>query len=104
MQSRKIHCYYSPIVFFLLFYSNILTISRKLLYNIGNILSFGRVFMIFHQPHNSLSNYTYNAFFYTSEVWNFHFHKNLELIYVIKGTLKCTINRNEYILKPGDCV
>ena len=58
--------------------------------------------MIFHQPHNSLSNYTYNAFFYTSEVWNFHFHKNLELIYVIKGTLKCTINRNEYILKPGD--
>lgn len=58
--------------------------------------------MIFHQPHNSKSSYNYNAFFYTTEIWDFHFHKNLELIYVIKGNVKCTINNTEYNLKSGD--
>lgn len=58
--------------------------------------------MIFHQAHNSKNNYNYNAFFYTTEIWDFHFHKNLELIYVIKGRVKCTINNTEYILKAGN--
>ena len=58
--------------------------------------------MIFHQPHNSKSSYNYNAFFYTTEIWDFHFHKNLELIYVVKGKVKCTINNTEYILNAGD--
>lgn len=58
--------------------------------------------MIFHQPHNSKSGHNYNAFFYTSDVWDFHFHKNLELIYVVKGRVKCIINGSEYILSAGD--
>lgn len=58
--------------------------------------------MIFHQPHNSKSSYSYNAFFYTTEIWDFHFHKNLELIYVVKGKVKCTINNVEYVLSAGD--
>ena len=58
--------------------------------------------MIFHQPHNSKSSYSYNAFFYTKEIWDFHFHKNLELIYVVKGSVKCLLNNTEYILKEGD--
>ena len=58
--------------------------------------------MISHQPHNSKSSYNYNAFFYTSETWDFHFHKNLELIYVVKGSVKCIINNTEYILNKGD--
>lgn len=58
--------------------------------------------MIFHQPHNSLSNYNYNAVFYTDKIWNFHFHKNLELIFVIEGSVRCTINDVEYTLSVGD--
>ena len=58
--------------------------------------------MIFHQPHNSKGSYNYNAFFYTDEIWDFHFHKNIELIYVVKGNVKCIINNTEYTLSAGD--
>ena len=58
--------------------------------------------MIFHQLHNSKSSYSYNAFFYTNETWDFHFHKNFELIYVAKGSVKCIINSTEYTLNAGD--
>ena len=57
--------------------------------------------MIFHQPHNSLNN-NYNANFYKTEIWKQHFHKSLELAYVINGSLKCYSNGNEYLLKQGD--
>ncbi len=58
--------------------------------------------MIFHQPTNSLSNYNYNIAVYESEIWNFHFHKNLELIYVIKGSVGCTVNGVKYKLCSED--
>lgn len=57
--------------------------------------------MIFHQPHNSLNN-NFNAAFYKTEIWKPHFHKSLELVYVIKGSLKCYSNGYEYLLKPDD--
>lgn len=57
--------------------------------------------MLFHQPTNSLSN-NFNARFYTTEIWNPHFHKSLELVYVIKGRLRCCSNGNEYLLKTDD--
>lgn len=57
--------------------------------------------MIFHQPHNSLNN-NFNAAFYKTEIWKPHFHKSLELVYVIKGILKCYSSGNEYLLKQGD--
>lgn len=59
-------------------------------------------FMIFHQPSNSMSNYSYNAVFYTDKVWDFHFHKNFELIYVLEGAVNCTINNKPYRLSAGD--
>ena len=58
--------------------------------------------MIFHQPFNSHSNYSFNVAFYTTEVWNFHFHRNMELIYVLYGRVKCTVNNEEYIVGEGD--
>lgn len=58
--------------------------------------------MLFHQPHNSMGNYNYNARVYTDEIWQHHFHKNLELIYVISGEVKCDVNNRIYILKSGD--
>lgn len=57
--------------------------------------------MIFHQPSNSLNN-NFNAVFYRQEVWEQHFHKSLELVYVIHGSLRCHINGTEYVLKPRD--
>lgn len=58
--------------------------------------------MIFHQASNSSSNYNFNTRFYTDTIWESHFHKNLELIYVIKGTLNCTINNVPYKMTAGD--
>ena len=58
--------------------------------------------MIFHQSSNSLSNYNFNAHFYTDQIWNPHFHRNLELIYVVKGSIKCTVNNKERTLNAGE--
>jgi AraC-like DNA-binding protein len=57
--------------------------------------------MIFHQPHNSLNN-SFNAVLYTTEIWKQHFHKSLELVYVINGSLKCYSNGIEYLIKQDD--
>lgn len=58
--------------------------------------------MIFHQPENSLTNYRFNAVTYTDTVWDSHFHKNMELIWVLKGGVLCTINGQSALLKAGD--
>ena len=58
--------------------------------------------MIFHQPENSLTNYNFNAVTYTDTVWDFHFHKNMELIWVLEGAVQCTVNAHRYRLKKGD--
>ena len=58
--------------------------------------------MFFHQPHNSVSGNSYNAVFYENKVWNFHFHKNPEIIYVLKGKVNCTINSIKEELCPGE--
>lgn len=58
--------------------------------------------MIFHQPHNSGGHYNYNAYFYEKEIWEPHFHKNYELIYVVKGDVDCTVNNLPFSLHKGD--
>lgn len=58
--------------------------------------------MIFHQTFNSHTNYTFNIVTYSNTVWENHFHKNLELIYVIKGKLNCTLNNTTYEMTAGD--
>ena len=58
--------------------------------------------MLFHQPKNSVSNYNYNTAFYTTEIWENHFHKNPELIYVINGNVSCKVKDTEYNLSSGD--
>lgn len=57
--------------------------------------------MIFHQPSNSLTNYNYNIARYTDTVWESHFHRNLELIYVMHGEVLCTVNGTQYGLTAG---
>lgn len=55
----------------------------------------------FHQPFNSLSS-SYNRRIFTNDIWKPHFHKNLELIYVISGEVSCTLNNRSYILKKEE--
>lgn len=58
--------------------------------------------MIFHQPDNSLTANNYNSKLYRDDVWDFHFHKNFEVIYVLEGGVFCSVNGIEKILKKGE--
>ncbi|MBQ8893751.1 MAG: helix-turn-helix transcriptional regulator [Clostridia bacterium] len=58
--------------------------------------------MIFHQAGNSLANYNYNTSFYTDTVWEHHFHKNPEIICVLEGAVRCTVNGENYRLAAGE--
>ena len=58
--------------------------------------------MLIYQPTNSLSNHNYNAVIYENANWYMHFHKNLELVYVIEGEVKAFLNENEYNLVKND--
>lgn len=58
--------------------------------------------MIFHQPFNSLSANNYNANFYETQGFDFHFHRSFEIFYVIKGFLTCTVNHTQQILSAGE--
>ncbi len=60
--------------------------------------------MIIHQQHNSMGNHNYNAFFYTNCEWFYHFHKNYEITYVLKGYVEMTLNGVKTILNAGDFV
>jgi len=57
--------------------------------------------MIFHQPWNSVSAKNYNSRIYSDDIWDYHFHKNFEVIYVIKGNVFCSINSIEKLLSVG---
>ena len=58
--------------------------------------------MLLHQPWNSKGNYNYNANIYNNTDWAPHFHKNFELIYILDGTLKLTVNKSTERMQTGD--
>ena len=58
--------------------------------------------MLFHQFLNSTSNLNFNTRFYENDIWEYHFHKNLEMIYVIEGTVNCIVNEKKYALSQGE--
>lgn len=58
--------------------------------------------MFIHQPTNSLSANNYNAVFYRETNINFHFHKSFEILYVINGSVECTVNSKKEQLFAGD--
>ncbi len=58
--------------------------------------------MLIYQPTNSLGNHNYNAFIYENADWYMHFHKNLELVYVIEGEVKAFLDENEYKIIKDD--
>jgi AraC-like DNA-binding protein len=57
---------------------------------------------IFHQPHNSQSNYNYNIFIYDNVNYTHHFHKNYEIAYVLSGKALYSVNGRLQTLNEGD--
>ena len=57
---------------------------------------------IFHQTHNSQSNYNYNIFIYDNVSYTHHFHKNYEIAYVLSGKALYSVNDKQHILEEGD--
>ena len=57
--------------------------------------------MVVHQTHNSLGNYSYNAFIYDNCEWFYHFHKNYELVYVLEGAVELTRSGKTFLLQAG---
>ena len=57
---------------------------------------------IFHQPHNSMGNHSYNVRIYDSVDCDLHFHKNYEIIYVISGKAICSVNGKTKTLEAGE--
>jgi len=58
--------------------------------------------LLVYQPTNSLGNYNYNAFIYENAYWYMHFHKNLEIAYVIDGEVKAFLGENEFRIKKDE--
>lgn len=57
---------------------------------------------VFHQPHNSMGNHSYNVYIYNRVNYELHFHKNYEIIYIMRGKAICTVNKTSKTLKEGD--
>ena len=58
--------------------------------------------MVFHQKHNSVTPYNINIFTYKNNKFLPHFHKDFELIYVIKGSIEVFIDGKYFDLNKGD--
>ena len=58
--------------------------------------------MLLHQPCLSLDGNVCDLSIHKGEHWDFHFHKNVEVIYVIKGSVECTINNKSDIINSGE--
>ena len=56
-----------------------------------------------HQSANSKARNNYNAFAYSNVDWATHFHKNLELLYVMRGALTLSVNETEQTVLEGEC-
>lgn len=56
---------------------------------------------MFHQIKNSVS-YHYSGIIYREQSWECHFHNSFELIFVIDGSLKVTVNNTEISIISED--
>ncbi len=58
--------------------------------------------MLFFQDENSVENYAYNAYIYDPCEWEYHFHKNYELVYVMEGALEVLDDERRFTVKKGE--
>lgn len=57
---------------------------------------------MFHQPTNSTGNYSYNGYLYHRTMYKMHFHRNYELISVVKGEVWVKTAHLEKMLTEGE--
>lgn len=60
--------------------------------------------MIFHQPANSVGNYNYNATLYSADEYAPHFHKNPEVLLVLRGEAEVTVSGSTVRPTKGQAV
>lgn len=58
--------------------------------------------MITHQLKNTIGAEIYNAFIYKNINYAQHFHKGIEFVFVLNGTLNSNVNGVEYTLNSGE--
>ena len=58
--------------------------------------------LVFHQPHNSIGNHSYDVRIYDRLNFGLHFHKNHEIIYVMDGEVNVSVNGTAKTLHKGD--
>lgn len=59
---------------------------------------------MFHQPHNSRGNFNFNGFLYSKTGYQDHFHRNFEVIYILKGFAEVKISGQDYRMTAGELV
>lgn len=59
---------------------------------------------MFHQPHNSQGNFNFNAFIYSGTGYQDHFHRNFEVIYILKGSAPVRVGHEQYTLHAREMV
>ena len=58
--------------------------------------------MIFHQKQNTFGTKHFSYYIYENTIWDKHFHKDFEIIYIISGSIRCQIGDICCILSQGD--
>ena len=58
--------------------------------------------MLLHQPYFSSDGNVCNLTLHGNHSWDFHFHKNFEILYVIEGAIECTINNKTDVIREGE--
>ena len=58
--------------------------------------------MIYYQQDNSRGNHNYNAYVYENLSFAFHFHKNMELLYVLEGEVELLLDSRQETVKAGE--
>lgn len=58
--------------------------------------------MILHRPELSREGNICRVNFRRDDSWEFQFHKSLEVLYVKKGAIECTVNKKTDIIRPGE--
>ncbi len=58
--------------------------------------------MAFHQRQNTFGKNTFTSYCYKDTVWESHFHRDFEIVYVIEGSLDCTVGTRSAVLNQDE--
>ena len=58
--------------------------------------------LVFHQHYNSYGHHQFSPIVFEDVHSGLHFHKNCEIIYVLKGSAYCVVNKNGKVIHEGE--